>query len=88
MFTILFRRKKDNALKKFRNIINLIVIFISPFSILALVRMFNTAQKTVNNRLRLLYSVLNVPLLLNLFIKLFHFFFRDFFFKPGKALKL
>ena len=84
MLTTLSRREKDNALKEFRDIVGSIVILASPLSTSALARMLNTAQKTVDNRLRLLHSVLDVPSLPDSPVRLFHLSFRDFLLDPEK----
>ena len=84
MLARLSQGQKDNALKEFRDIVGSIVILASPLSTSALARMLNTAQKTINNRLRLLHSVLNVPSSPELPVKLFHLSFRDFLLDPEK----
>ena len=82
--TLVSRREKDNVLKEFRDIVGSIVILASPLSTSALARMLNTAQKTVDNRLRLLHSVLDVPSLPDSPVRLFHLSFRDFLLDPEK----
>ena len=84
MLARLSQREKDNALNEFRDIVGSIVILASPLSRSALTRMLNTAQKTVNNRLRLLHSVLDVPSSPELPVRLFHLSFRDFLLDPEK----
>ncbi|RYP78020.1 hypothetical protein DL770_006952 [Monosporascus sp. CRB-9-2] len=87
MLVGLSSREKSEALQEFRDIVGSIVVLASPLSTSALARMLNIAQDTVDDRLDLLYSVLDVPSSLSSPVRLLHLSFRDFLLDPEKSDK-
>ncbi len=69
---------KTRIVKEFRDIVGPIVILNSPLSSYALAQVLDIPKTTIDNRLDLLHSVLNVPSSADRPIRLLHLSFRDF----------
>ncbi|KAM4059768.1 phosphorylase superfamily protein [Hirsutella rhossiliensis] len=78
---------RDKALGRFRQIVGSIIILASPLSTIALSRLLSMAQKTIDNQLRRLHSVLRVPREASAPVRLLHLSFRDFLSDPDKRDK-
>ncbi|RYP16410.1 hypothetical protein DL766_009126 [Monosporascus sp. MC13-8B] len=87
MLVGLSSREINEALQEFRIIVGSIVVLASPLSTSALARMLNMVQDTVDDRLDLLYSVLDVPSSSSSPVRLLHLSFRDFLLDPEKKDK-
>ncbi|KAM5350179.1 hypothetical protein ACJ41O_006684 [Fusarium nematophilum] len=71
-------RQREKALQEFRVIVGSIVILASPLSTCALAQMLSVSKDTIDDRLDLLHSVLNIPLSSSSPVRLLHLSFRDF----------
>lgn len=76
--------EEQEALEEFQDIVGSIVILASPISTLALGKLLEIPQATIDCRLDLLHSVLSVPSSLESPVRLLHLSFRDFLLDPGK----
>lgn len=77
------RVEVEHALKEFRDIIGPIVVLMTPLSANALSSLLGISQQTIEDRLDLLHSVLQVPESPHAPIRLLHLSFRDFLVSPG-----
>ncbi|RYP54983.1 hypothetical protein DL768_000299 [Monosporascus sp. mg162] len=85
MLVGLSSREINETLQEFRDIVGSIVVLASPLSTSALARMLNMAQDTVDDRLDLLHSVLDVPSSSSSPVRLLHLSFREFLLDPEKS---
>ncbi|KAJ6436187.1 gag protein [Purpureocillium lavendulum] len=69
-------------IQEFRNIVGSVIILASPLSASCLARILDVSEDIVEGRLRLLHSVLSVPLSAEEPVRLFHLSFRDFLLDP------
>lgn len=72
------RRKKEQLIKEFQQVIGAIIILESPLSTISLSRLLDVSENLVNIRLGSLHSILQIPDDRNLPVRLFHLSFRDF----------
>ncbi|KAI9148684.1 Vegetative incompatibility protein [Paramyrothecium foliicola] len=80
-------RKKDEVIQKLQKLIGIIITLKSPLSRSALVGLLNIPQVIIVDQLKMLHSVLQVPLSSKDPIRLFHLSFRDFLVDPETRTK-
>ncbi len=80
------RSDEDQAeiLKEFREIVGTIVILADPLPTGSFARLLGTSKQTVDHRLSMLHSVLNIPPNADAPVKLLHLSFRDFLVHPNQ----
>ncbi|KFA45493.1 hypothetical protein S40293_10283, partial [Stachybotrys chartarum IBT 40293] len=78
----LSRNRKDEVIRQFRHIVGTIITLANPLSASALAKMLNVPQDTIDVRLDMLHSVLDVPHSSKSPIRLLHLSFRDFLVDP------
>ena len=75
---------ENEMVQEFRNIVGPIVVLASPLSTSALARILGIPERTVDDRLALLHSVLSVPQSADSPVRLLHLSFRDFLLDSDK----
>lgn len=75
-------KQSVEKIQEFRSIVGSIIVLASPLSASALARILDLSEDTVEGRLRLLHSVLSVPLSAEEPVRMFHLSFRDFLLDP------
>ncbi|KAI8633781.1 WD40-repeat-containing domain protein [Xylariaceae sp. FL1651] len=79
--------EKTQALELFKRLVGSIVLLANPLSTPALAHLLDISQNDIDNQLRLLHSVLNIPSSENSPVRLLHLSFRDFLVDPSKCGK-
>ncbi|KAH7153729.1 hypothetical protein DER46DRAFT_536377, partial [Fusarium sp. MPI-SDFR-AT-0072] len=74
--------RDKKVIDEFRLVIGTIVTVANPLSVYALTKMLNLSIDTVAIRLNALHSVLNVPLELDIPVRLLHLSFREYLVSP------
>ncbi|KAH6962092.1 hypothetical protein BKA56DRAFT_679629 [Ilyonectria sp. MPI-CAGE-AT-0026] len=77
-------REQGGVLEEFRHIVGTIVILEKPLSASALAQLLDISRDTIDVRLDMLHSVLDIPKHSNSPIRLLHLSFRDFLLDPEK----
>ncbi|KAI8953695.1 hypothetical protein F4801DRAFT_105696 [Xylaria longipes] len=80
----LSRRERTEAIHDFRAIIGSIIILAEPLSASALATLVDVPRSTVDDRLDMFHSVLDVPSTTASPVRLLHLSFRDFLTDPDK----
>ncbi|KAI9897307.1 hypothetical protein N3K66_008329 [Trichothecium roseum] len=75
-------KARNLALEEFKQIVGSIVILANPLAAASLANLLGISLARVNNRLRLLHSVLDVPTDATDAVRIFHESFRDFLIYP------
>ncbi|TGJ78566.1 hypothetical protein E0Z10_g10194 [Xylaria hypoxylon] len=78
------RRERIEAIREFRVIVGSIVILAEPLSACTLATLVDVPQSTVDDRLDMFHSVLDVPSTSTSPVRLLHLSFRDFLTDPDK----
>jgi hypothetical protein len=78
---------KAEVLAEFRNIVGPIVLLAQPLSVRSLARLLDIGPEDVRALLNSLHSVLDIPLVNDAPVRLFHLSFRDFLVDPAKRTK-
>ncbi|KAK4203865.1 hypothetical protein QBC40DRAFT_274057 [Triangularia verruculosa] len=76
---------KAEVLAEFRNIVGPIVLLAQPLSVRSLARLLDVEAEDVRALLTSLHSVLDIPLVDDAPVRLFHLSFRDFLVDPAKC---
>ncbi|KAL5596937.1 uncharacterized protein BROUX77_006885 [Berkeleyomyces rouxiae] len=71
-------KRKEDVIKMFRAIVGPVVILATPLTIDALSELLNISKAKIGSQLDMLHSVLDVPAVDELPVRLFHLSFRDF----------
>lgn len=79
--------QRDKALQDFRDIVGPIVVLATPLPTSVLARVLDISQPTIEGRLDMLHSVLNVPSSEESPVRLLHLSFRDFLVDPRRRGK-
>ncbi|KAI0098507.1 heterokaryon incompatibility protein-domain-containing protein [Nemania sp. FL0031] len=77
-------RERTEALQEFQVIVGSIVVLAEPLPASALAALVDLPQASVDDRLDMFHSVLDVPSTPTLPVRLLHLSFRDFLTDPGK----
>lgn len=80
----LSEREHKEALEEFRTIVGSIIVLVRPLSTSTLAAVLQVSQDTIDTRLDLLHSVLDIPPSSNLPVKPLHLSFRNFLLDPEK----
>lgn len=75
-------RQKRQLVQEFQQVVGSIVVLESPLSVTSLSKLLRLSERSIQLRLKLLHSVLQIPTDRNLPIRLFHLSFRDFLLDP------
>ncbi|KAF3278881.1 hypothetical protein TWF970_004425 [Orbilia oligospora] len=75
-------KQRDRLAGEFREIVGLILTLASPLSIPSLAKLLSVPETTIDNRLKKLHSVLNIPMGRHDPVRTFHLSFRDFLLSP------
>ncbi|KAF3314404.1 hypothetical protein TWF173_004746 [Orbilia oligospora] len=75
-------KQRDRLAGEFREIVGSIVTLASPLSIPSLAKLLSVSETTIDNRLKKLHSVLNIPMGRHDPVRTFHLSFRDFLVSP------
>ncbi|KAI0414361.1 hypothetical protein F5X98DRAFT_349372 [Xylaria grammica] len=80
----LSRRERMEAISEFRVIVGSILVLAEPLSASALATLIDVPQDTVDDRLDMFHSVLDIPSVATAPVRLLHLSFRDFLTDPEK----
>jgi cytidylate kinase len=80
-------RKRDEVVQQLRKLIGVIITLESPLSSSALEGLLNIPQALIVDQLKMLHSVLQVPISSKDPVRLFHLSFRDFLVDPETQTK-
>ncbi|EGX46096.1 hypothetical protein AOL_s00110g260 [Orbilia oligospora ATCC 24927] len=75
-------KQRDRLAGEFREIVGSILTLASPLSIPSLAKLLSVPETTIDNRLKKLHSVLNIPMGRHDPVRTFHLSFRDFLVSP------
>ncbi|KAI9147312.1 Vegetative incompatibility protein [Paramyrothecium foliicola] len=81
------KRKKEEVVQQLRKLVGIIITLESPLSSSALAGLLNIPQVIIVDQLKMLHSVLQVPMSSKDPIRLFHLSFRDFLVDPETRTK-
>ncbi|KAI9147395.1 Vegetative incompatibility protein [Paramyrothecium foliicola] len=81
------KRKRDEVVQQLRKLIGIIITLESPLSSSALEGLLNIPQVIIVDQLKMLHSVLQVPISSKDPVRLFHLSFRDFLVDPETQTK-
>ncbi|KAL3476573.1 quinon protein alcohol dehydrogenase-like superfamily [Aspergillus californicus] len=76
------KRESERMVQEFHNTVGFIILLHTPLPIKALAKLLGIEDTTVSSRLRLLHSVLSIPVEPHLPVRLLHLSFRDFLLDP------
>jgi hypothetical protein len=79
--------RKDEVVRKFKEVVGTIVILASPLSTTSLARLLDISKARVDQTLDLLHSVLSIPSNADTPVRLLHLSFRDFLLDTEKREK-
>ncbi|KAH8761866.1 hypothetical protein F5882DRAFT_431506 [Hyaloscypha sp. PMI_1271] len=79
--------RKDEVVRKFKEVVGTIVILASPLSTISLARLLDISKARVDQTLDLLHSVLSIPSNADTPVRLLHLSFRDFLLDTEKREK-
>ncbi|KAM7211054.1 vegetative incompatibility protein HET-E-1 [Rhypophila decipiens] len=79
--------QRSQLLANFRDVVGPIVLLAQPLSVLSLGRLLDISPQVIDGRLKSLHSVLDIPLVDDAPVRLFHLSFRDFLVDPAKRTK-
>jgi hypothetical protein len=68
--------------KEFREVVGTIVVLVDPLSVVSLASLLTISEEDINDRIRSLHSVLNVPTNNDAPVKPFHLSFREYLLDP------
>ncbi|KAI0479901.1 vegetative incompatibility protein HET-E-1 [Xylaria cf. heliscus] len=75
---------RQYILDRFRNIVGAIILLAEPLSARALSRILHISLSDIQNQLKLLHSVLDIPSTVDAPVRTFHLSFRDFLLDPSR----
>ncbi|KAI1741485.1 hypothetical protein F4680DRAFT_66278 [Xylaria scruposa] len=81
----LSRRERSEAIHDFQTIIGSIIVLAEPLSIPALATLIDVPQSTIDDKLDMFHSVLDVPSTTTSPVRLLHLSFRDFLTNSDKS---
>lgn len=81
------KRRQNLLIQDFQDVVGAIVMLESPLPVVSLSKLLSRAEEQVSQRLRSLYSVLDIPSDPTQPVRMFHLSFRDFLLDPETRAK-